>query len=485
MIIKGDCSMEKIFKDKNVLVLGLGGSGLAAVRLLLETGAAKIIANDKREADQLASETSEFSSFPQVNIVPGGHPESILQGIDLIVKSPGIPPKLDLLQKAVQKGIKIIGEVELAALFFQGMLVGITGTNGKTTTTSLVGEIFRRHVAGMGNRDENGNEKNASPQVHVAGNVGLPLSEAALHTAKGDIIVAELSSFQLDDSIDLSMHIAAVLNISPDHLDYHETLENYIAAKKKILLNQSAGHWAILNWDDPVVRDFASRAKGKILFFSRREELPSGVILKGDQIVIREAGQDYPVCRKEEIRIPGLHNLENALAATAVAWVGGAATETIAAALRNFAGVAHRLEPVRELSGVYFVNDSKGTNPDAAINALRALPGPKILIAGGFNKNSDFSEFAAALREEGVKRMILLGETAALLREAALEAGFQDITMVGGLASAVDEAFKAAGSGDTVLLSPACASWDMFKNFEERGRVFKEAVFALKERVQL
>lgn len=458
--------MSNTLQGKKILVLGVAGSGKAAIHLLLKAGAAKIVANDRRDREQLQQVIDEFLPFPQVQFVTGGHADSLLKDIDLIIKSPGIHPQIALLQKAAQSGIKIYSEVELAYLFFQGLLVGITGTNGKTTTTSLVGDIFREQYE----------------RVHVAGNIGLPFSEAVLNAKKGDVVIAELSSFQLDNIDLFSPRIAAVLNLTPDHLDYHGTLENYFSAKKKILMNQRPKDWAILNWDDPVVREFASSVRGKVLFFSRKEEMESGVFLINNEIFIRSGNKEYKVCRKDDIRIRGLHNLENALAATAIAWAGGISPEKIAAALKTFPGVAHRLEPVGEFRGISFINDSKGTNPDAALNALKAIPGPKILIAGGFDKGSDFQKFAGALQKEGVKKLILLGQTAPLISRAAFEAGFSNTLIVDGMIAAVKEAVASAKSGDTVLLSPACASWDMFQNFEERGNVFKEAVLALKER---
>jgi len=458
--------VNNILKNKKVLVLGIGGSGRAAIHLLLKAGVSQVVANDSRDSKELQKEINEFLPFPQVQFAAGGHAESLLEDMDLIIKSPGIHPQLTLLQEAAKRGIEVYSEVELAFLFFQGKVVGITGTNGKTTTTSLVGEIYREQYRG----------------VHVAGNIGLPFSEAVLNAEKGDFVIAELSSFQLDDIKAFSPHIAAVLNLSPDHLDYHGTLPNYYSAKKKILMNQKQSDWAVLNWDDPGVREFASSAKGNVLFFSRTEELNPGVCLHKDQVVIQSGEKTYTICRRDEIRIPGLHNLENALAAIAISWAGGIELDKISAILKTFPGVAHRLEPVTEFKGIFFVNDSKGTNPDAALNALKALPGPKILIAGGFNKGSDFRNFAAALQEEGVKKLILMGETAPILARAASDAGFDHTVIVEEMFAAVEEALYSAEFGDTVLLSPACASWDMFKNFEERGNVFKEAIFTLKER---
>jgi UDP-N-acetylmuramoylalanine--D-glutamate ligase len=456
--------IEKI-KGKKVLVLGLARSGRAAVQLLVKAGAFKVIANDHKEPALLRKEMEELLKYPQVEIVGGGHPESLLEGLALVIKSPGIKPGLALLQKAREKGIPIYSEIELAFHFSPVPLIGITGTNGKTTTTSLTGEIFRQQLQG----------------VHVAGNIGFPLCEAVMEVSNGEIIIAELSSFQLEDIRNFRVHIAAVLNITPDHLDYHGSIKKYVNAKKKILLNQTSDDWAVLNWDDPLVRTFSSYVRGKMLPFSRRKELNPGVFVRDNKIFLDDGLHTDMVCPAGEVRIPGLHNLENALAAVAVSWAGGIKIENIARGLKTFPGVPHRLEMVKEIGGVTFINDSKGTNPDATLNALRAVPGSKVLIAGGLNKGSDFRPLVRVMAAEGVKSLVLLGETAPLIAALAREEGFADVSVVPDLQAAVLKAFISAVPGDTVLLSPACASWDMFKNFEERGEIFKSAVISLKE----
>jgi UDP-N-acetylmuramoylalanine--D-glutamate ligase len=452
-------------KGKRVLVLGLAKSGRAAVRLLLKAGASSIIANDCKQSDLLQKEMDEFSAYSQVEIVGGGHPQALLEGVSLIIKSPGINPQLPFLIYAHNRGIPVYSEIELAYSFSPAPIVGITGTNGKTTTTSLAGEMYSRQYSG----------------VHVAGNIGFPLCQAADEASEGDIIVAELSSFQLEDTDKFKAHIAAVLNITADHLDYHRSLDNYIAAKRKILANQGEDDWVVLNWDDHQTRLFKKYARGKVLPFSRKEELNPGVCIRDNTIVVNSYAGTYKICSVEDVKIPGLHNLENALAAAGLAWAGGVQAENIAHTLKSFPGVPHRIEDVAVLLGVKFINDSKGTNPDAALNALKAVRGPKILIAGGKNKGSDFQPFAKALREEGVKGLILLGETAPLLASAALEEGFKNVELAAGIEEAVLKAFSSASPGDTVLLSPACASWDMFKNYEQRGEAFKSAVYSLKE----
>lgn len=457
--------MIEEIRGKKVLVLGLARSGRAAARLLLRAQASRVVLNDCKEAQLLQEEVTAFKGDERVEIIAGGHPESLLEGVALIIKSPGINPKLPLLQEASRRDIPVYSEIELAYHFSAARILGITGTNGKTTTVSLVGEMFRQQYSG----------------VFMAGNIGYPLSEAVQEAKKGDIIIAELSSFQLENIKDFRSPIAAILNITPDHLDYHGSMEQYIAAKGNILLNQQKEDVAVLNWDDSEVRKLLPSVQGKHIFFSRKEHLSPGVYLAGDKIVINWEGQKEEICSCRELKIPGLHNLENALAAVAFAFVGGVKIENIVYALRHFQGVSHRLELVAVINGVTFINDSKGTNPDAALMALQSFPGSKILLAGGLNKGGDYLPLVKALKREKVKKLVLLGEAAPLILNLALGEGFTEAVVVSSLQEAVLKAYKSSCPGDVVLLSPACASWDMFKNYEERGEVFKSAVFALKE----
>lgn len=458
-------------KGKKVLVLGLAKSGRAAVGLLLDAGAARIVANDAKPLSSLRETIEEFKDFPQVEIVAGGHPAGLLAGVAFIIKSPGISPRLPLLLEARRLGIPVYPEIELAFHHSPVPLIAITGTNGKTTTTALSGEIFARQQ-GL--------------KTHVAGNIGFPLSAAVCRAAAGEIIVAELSSFQLEDTQNFRAHIAAVLNITADHLDYHETMDRYIAAKKKVLKNQEGDDWAVLNWDDPRVRDLAGEAGGRVLPFSRKETPSPGVYLREGALYIDlQAGGAGPsprlLCREDEIRIPGVHNLENALAAAGIAAAGGVDADNIACALRAFPGVPHRLEKIAVIRGVTFINDSKGTNSDAALQALRAVPGPKVLIAGGLHKGGDMQSFMRELLPQKVKKLILLGRAASFFAAQAREAGFSsEPVIVSDLKAAVAQAFQATEPGDTVLLSPACASWDMFNSFEERGEIFKAEVLSLR-----
>ncbi len=457
--------MKEQIKGKNILILGLARSGQAAIKLLLKAGASRVIGNDQKSLDQLTDEMNDLCRDSRVTLVGGGHPEHLVDEVSLVIKSPGIKPDLPLLHRALARGIPVYSEIELAYWFSSAEIVGITGTNGKTTTTSLVGEIFQGEC----------------PQVFVAGNIGYPLCEAVDAARSGDLIVAELSSFQLENIETFRTPIAAVLNISSDHLDYHGTMPQYIQAKSRLLANQQETDMAVLNYDDENVRDLQDQVQGRLHYFSRKYLLEAGVCLQKGRIVIRENGNEEFICHTADLLIPGLHNLENALAAVAVTRSRGVRREKIASALKSFRGVPHRLEFVSEINGVRFVNDSKGTNEEATLTALKALQGSKILIAGGMDKGSSFHHLAAALLSEKVSWLILLGETAPLLQKRALAAGFSRVVLVSDLPDAVAQAYLHAAAGDTVLLSPACASWDMFSSYEERGDVFKFEVGKLKE----
>ena len=457
--------MKSLVEGKKILVLGLARSGLAAVHLLLKAGASHVIANDYKSLELLQDAVDSWRDETRVTLVGGGHPVHLLDGVAMVVKSPGIRPDLPILKKAYRRSIPVYSEVELASWFSPAVILGITGTNGKTTTTSLVGEICKKQF----------------PTVHVAGNIGHPLCEAVLAACREDLIVAELSSFQLENTDTFRAPVAAILNITSDHLDYHGSMERYVEAKARILDNQLQHDTAVLNYDDPAVRGLASRVKGKRLFFSRATELEAGIFLRQDRIIIVEGGEEVLVCLKKDLRIPGLHNLENALAAVGIAWAGGVKIEHIGQVLSTFKGVTHRLEFVGEKQGITFINDSKGTNPQATLMALGSFAGNKILIAGGLDKGATFQQLAEKFQEENVSSLILLGETAPLIQKAAHKQGFFNIVMVSTMQEAVEQAFQQASTGDTVLLSPACASWDMFTSFEERGDAFKRAVSQIEE----
>ncbi len=440
-------------QDKRVLVVGAARSGQAVARFLAARGIS-VTLTDVRRRDDL-----QLAELPEVNLVLGKHPDMTSGLWNLVVVSPGVPGDAPLLAQARREGIPVIGELELAWQFARAPVVAVTGTNGKTTTTALLGEVFRQ----------------AGFRTLVAGNIGIPLISAVEHYGPDDLIVAEVSSFQLETVRTLRPRVAVILNITPDHLDRHGSMENYVAAKAAIFANQRPSDWTVLNFDDPLTAALAGRTAGKVIFFSRRHSLEEGVFVHRDRILVRVNGVETVVCRTEAVAIPGAHNLENALAAVAAAWAFDVGAAVVARALAGFKGVPHRLEPVGEIAGVRYVNDSKGTNPDAAARALEAYAAPIVLIAGGRNKGNDFTAFMSKAREK-VRVLILFGECAPEMAVAASRAGLKRVLRAADLPEAVFVARREARPGEVVLLSPACASWDMFRNYEERGDLFRQLV---------
>src|SRR5437867_7839692 len=446
---------------KRVAVIGLGRSGIAAVRLLGELGARVAVADQKPLAELAA--TLEGLRAGDLEVHSGGAYEPALRGADLVVVSTGVPLTLEPLRRARAAGIRVIGELELAARCLTGKLIAVTGTNGKSTTVTWIGEVLQR----------------AGYEPFVGGNLGTPLAEAAyaaLHGKRWDFVVVEVSSFQLETIETFHPWIGAILNITPDHLDRYPSMEDYAAAKARLFENQTALDFAVLNADDPGVARFAPQSRGTRAQFRRKGPVPFGVFLDGDAIVSNLSGRRQEVCRVGDLRLRGVHNLENVMAATAIAELAGCSLDNIAAALRLFQGLEHVMEVVRVLRGVTYINDSKGTNVDATIKALESLQGPVILIAGGREKGGDYAGLAEVVRRKA-KQVILLGEARARLRE--ILAGVCPVTEVGSLVEAVRTAAALAAPGDTVLLSPACASFDMFADYRDRGRQFKEYVHEL------
>jgi UDP-N-acetylmuramoylalanine--D-glutamate ligase len=461
--LSGDTFMD--LYGMKILVVGLGKSGLAASRVLREKGA-KVTACDIRTKEELGLLVGRLTERG-VKVVPGGYPLVTKGNTDLVVTSPGIPRTVPPLVEAEKLGIPIWGEMELAYQFSPAPFIGITGTNGKTTTTALIGDILK---------------KATYPSI-VGGNIGLPLVEEVIRLSSEHLVVAEVSSFQLESVEKFKVKVAAILNITPDHLDRHYTMEGYIRAKARILENQKSEDFVVLNYDDMLTRLLATQAKGQVIFFSRMRTLERGIYVSDQQIVVNLKGEEIPILPVSDIRIPGAHNLENVLAAVACTWILGIDPECIRSTLQNFAGVAHRLEFVAEINGIQYINDSKGTNPDAAIKALEAYPNPLVLIAGGKNKGSDFTEFASKIRER-VRSLVLIGQAAADIRQAVEKTGFREIYPTATFQEAVLTASRLANPGDIVLLSPACASWDMFNSYEERGDLFKKVVYALRDRIK-
>jgi len=448
---------------RRVLVVGAGKSGVAAAGLLARKGARTTLTDIKR-ADELGDRLSGLNG--RVTLALGFYPEVTREAWDLVVVSPGVPAGIPPLRQALAAGVEVIGELELAWRFARAPVVAVTGTNGKTTTTALIGAIFRT----------------AGRRTLVAGNIGTPFSATVEDYGPEDVIVLEVSSFQLEAAPTFRPHVALILNITPDHLDRHGDMEAYVAAKARIFARQGPDDRTILNADDPPTAALASSVPGQVIFFSRRHRLERGIFVHRDWIAVREEERKDPVfvCPVDALRIPGAHNLENALAAVAAARAMGVPPETIARALRAFPGVPHRLEPVGVIRGVRYINDSKGTNPDASIKALEAFTDPIILIAGGRNKGSDFRPFAARLRDK-VRALIVLGEAADEIARAAADAGLREIRHAADLPRAVQAAADLARPGDIVLLSPACASGDMFRNYEERGDLFRRVVQEMAE----
>jgi UDP-N-acetylmuramoylalanine--D-glutamate ligase len=445
-------------KNKRVLVVGLGRSGVASAFFLQDRGAKVTVSDSKSEA-QLQSEIAALLDRG-VSIETGRHGERTFRDQDLIVVSPGVPSDQPQLQQARTLGIPVIGEVELAFRFLQGKVIAITGSNGKTTTTTLVGEI----LTGSGKR------------TLVGGNIGTPVITLASQSTPDTLTVLEISSFQLETIEQFRPWIAAILNITPDHLDRHHTFQAYVEAKTRIFENQTPRDFAVLNADDPTSAGLKDKIKGSLCWFGRKHEVESGASLKGDQIVFRRNGQEQTVLSRHDIQLKGAHNLENVLAAVTIAMLAGCAPEQIRKAVNEFRAVEHRLELVTSIHGVAFYNDSKATNVDATVKALEAFPGNIHIILGGKDKGSDYTVLNPLLRERA-KAAYLIG--AAAEKIASQVQGATSLVRSGTLERAVRQAFEAAKAGDVILLAPACASFDQFENYEHRGRVFKELALSL------
>ncbi|MGF7185067.1 UDP-N-acetylmuramoylalanine--D-glutamate ligase [Desulfitispora alkaliphila] len=449
----------KIKNAKKTLVIGMGKSGQAAVRFLATKGLIVDVfdSNDTAKIKEIVNELAKQINRAYLGVCP----EITKGSYDFVVISPGVPMNIQPITEAVNADIEIISELELAYFYINATIVAITGTNGKTTTTALTHQIV----------------KDAGERCHLGGNIGTPLLDVISEIKAKDKVIAEVSSFQLENTKEFKPKVAAILNLSPDHLDRHGTFSNYIAAKAKIFANQETGDYTVLNYDDEETKKLSDSCPGTVIFFSCQHTLEQGVFVRDNQIVCKfnDNERESIICNVEDVHIKGEHNLENALAATAIAYAVGINSQIIKEVLMNFKGVKHRLEFVDIIDGVEFVNDSKGTNPDAAIKAVKAYDKPIILIAGGKDKGSDFSSFME-LAAPKLKSLIVLGETADKINNAALKEGVKDIHRVKDYPEAVQTAKSIASSGDVVLLSPACASWDMFNSFEERGELFKKLV---------
>jgi UDP-N-acetylmuramoylalanine--D-glutamate ligase len=445
-------------KNKRVLVVGLGRSGVASAFFLQEHGAKVIVSDSKSEA-QLQKEVPALLDRG-ISIEAGRHGERTFRDQDLIVVSPGVPSDQPQLQHARTLGIPVIGEVELAFRFLQGRVLAITGSNGKTTTTTLVGEILAK----------------SGKKTLVGGNIGTPVISLAGQSTPDTMVVLEVSSFQLESIEQFCPWVAAILNITPDHLDRHHTFQAYVDAKARVFENQQAGDFGVLNADDPACVALKDKVKGSLLWFSRKQSVENGAFLKGNQIIFRRNGQEQPVLERSDIPLKGEHNLENVLAAVAMTMVAGCTPQQVRQAVKEFHAVEHRLELVATINGIAFYNDSKATNVDATMKALESFPGNIHIILGGKDKGSDYTVLNSLLRERA-KRVYLIGAASDKIASQIQNAA--DVVRSGTLERAVRQSFEAAKSDDVVLLAPACASFDQFENYEHRGRVFKELVRAL------
>lgn len=447
-------------KNKNVLVLGAAITGIPTAIELHNMGY-DVIINDYKPLSELDESIHELEGL-SIEIITGNHPIDLAYTCDFIVISPGVPTDIPLVEEARKLGKEVVSEIELGYRMTRTPIIAITGTNGKTTTTALLGEIM----------------KASGRKTFVTGNIGSPMIAEVKNASPEDVFVLEASSFQLETTVDFKPAVGAILNITPDHLNRHKTLENYISAKSKIFANQKEEDYTILNWDNPETKKLSGLAKSKILFFSRKEILPEGAYVEDGYLTLSLNGKKVRVIDIKDIFIPGQHNLENALAAALMAYCMGVDENIIKKILQDFRGVEHRIEYVCETDGVIYYNDSKGTNPDSSIQALITMTRPTVLIAGGMDKGTDFDEFASYFNVK-VKALVLFGETSAKIETAARQAGFHNIYHVSNLEDAVMKSKELASSGDCILLSPACASWDMFKSYEQRGRLFKSIVRGL------
>ena len=451
-------------QNKNVLVFGTGISGIAAANLLQKQGACPILfdGNTSLTTDEVRQKLPEDST---AKIVIGDLTDEQIESLDLVVLNPGVPTDLPLVNRMRDRGLTIWGEIELAYANGKGDVLAITGTNGKTTTTSLLGAIMQ-HV---------------SDSAFIVGNIGIPYTEMVSETTEKSVTVAKISSFQLETIESFRPKISAILNITPDHLNRHHTMEEYIRVKELITSNQTEEDTCVLNYEDEVLRKFGENLKCKVLFFSSLHTLEKGLYLKGDRIIYNDGIQETEVCSTKELNLPGRHNHENVMAAVGMALAYGVKLEDIRYVLVRFKAVEHRIEYVTEVNGVVYYNDSKGTNPDAAIKGIQAMDRPTLLIGGGYDKDSSYEEWIEAF-DGKVRYLVLIGQTREKIAETARKCGFEDIVLADSLEEAVDFCARHANPGDAVLLSPACASWGMFPNYEVRGRRFKELVHALEKK---
>lgn len=450
-------------QNKRVLVVGTGISGIGAVKALQHTGAKPILydANDKLQEIDIRA---KFETDAEVEIVLGNLPKEMEEQVELVILSPGVPTDTEFVNVFRDRGIKIWGEIELAYELGKGRVVGITGTNGKTTTTSLVGEIMAAYYE----------------HVDVVGNIGNPYTLTALDAKEDTVTVAEISSFQLETIENFKPDVSAILNITPDHLNRHHTMENYVAAKEAITRNQTKEQTCVLNYENEYTRAFGEKCPAQVVWFSSVRKLENGFYQEGEDIYEAVNGKAERIMSIHDMNLVGTCNVENVMAAIAISRAMGVPMHIILNVIKEFKAVEHRIEFVATKKGVDYYNDSKGTNPDAAIQGIKAMSKPTILIGGGYDKQSEYDEWIKAFGDK-VKCLVLIGQTREKIAECARKYGVRNIVMADTFREAFDICVENAQSGDAVLLSPACASWGMFPNYEVRGKMFKEFVEQLED----
>lgn len=452
-------------QGKKVLVIGAARSGIASARFLVQRGAT-VALNDRKPLSEWTQTALDLKA-EGIGLVEGDPPSWLLDQIDLVVVSPGVPTKAIPIRYADRRGAEVIGEIELASRFLRGRVVAITGTNGKTTTTTLIGQML----------------KDAGISVQVAGNIGTPLISMVDGSHDDGWTVVEVSSFQLETIVTFHPTVALVLNVTPNHMDRYESVLDYAAAKHRVFMNQTVGDVAILNADDEIVSSWADGLRAHVVSFSVKRELKEGLFLRGRELVSRTSSGERVLMSRDDMRLRGTHNVENVLAALGAGLACGASLESLRETVRQFRPVEHRLEEVTEIEGVRFFNDSKATSVDATIKALEAFAGESgkvVLILGGRGKQAPYLPLASLIKAR-VRKLILIGEDAASIEKELT--GTAPLEHAATMHDAVAQSFAAAGAGDIVLLAPACASFDMFDSFEHRGRVFKEEVSSLEFQV--
>ena len=445
-------------KGKRVLVFGSGKSGIGAAELLGQVGACPVLYDGNPDLDKEAV-LHKTASIKETDICAGGLPEEVQKSLDLAVLSPGVPTDLPLVKSFYEQGLPVWGEVELAFCTGKGRVLAITGTNGKTTTTALLGKIM----------------EDAEDSVFVVGNIGTPYTSKALEMTEDSVTVAEISSFQLETIEKFAPCVSAILNITEDHLNRHHTMEEYIRVKELIVKNQKPEDVCVLNYEDPVLREFGKNIVPQTVYFSSERRLEKGIFLEDGQIILKTEDQEISLVKTDDLKLLGKHNFENVMAAAAMAYYAGVSVESIRKSICEFTAVEHRIEYVTEKNGVVYYNDSKGTNPDAAIKGIQAMNRPTWLIGGGYDKGSSYDEWLNSF-DGKVRSLVLIGQTKEKIREAAERLGVCSCILCEDLQEAVKICAEKAQPGEAVLLSPACASWGQFDNYEQRGDCFKEYV---------